>query len=403
MSGLRLQKRGKTWRYSFDGAKINGKRQFISKSGFRTKREAIIAGTEALEAYNRAGLVFNPVDISFADYLDFWMNTYAQVNCKPITVANYEKKIRLHIKPALGKYRLASLNPAVIQKLIDDKFNQGYSRNTLATIKGILTGSLSYAVHPLEYIKASPAVYVKLPSTRAIPQTPTRTAPHTVLSREQMSALFQRFPEGTSSHLPLMIGYKCGLRIAEAFALTWDSIDLEHMRITIDKQVQWCERDRKTGQRGHWYFTTPKYNSIRTIGIPSDLAHLLQRERFRQLQASTDYGSLYINNYIDGQNILNTEGRGRKLDLVMVRMDGSYIISRNMQHVSQVARNELGMDQFDYHSLRHTHATMLAESGASPKYVQHRLGHKNIQVTMQIYQHLTQQMEEIGDQLLDQL
>jgi len=30
--------------------------------------------------------------------------------------------------------------------------------------------------------------------------------------------------------------------------------------------------------------------------------------------------------------------------------------------------------KFAYHSLRHTHATMLAERGASPKYVQHRLG-----------------------------
>ena len=55
-----------------------------------------------------------------------------------------------------------------------------------------------------------------------------------------------------------------------------------------------------------------------------------------------------------------------------------------MQHVSHIARTELGFDKFDYHSLRHTHATMLAEKGASPKYVQYRLGHKNIQVTMEM-------------------
>lgn len=66
----------------------------------------------------------------------------------------------------------------------------------------------------------------------------------------------------------------------------------------------------------------------------------------------------------------------------MVRPDASYINSRNMQHVSHIARHELGIPKFDYHSLRHTHATMLAEKGASPKYVQYRLGHKNIQVTM---------------------
>ena len=81
----------------------------------------------------------------------------------------------------------------------------------------------------------------------------------------------------------------------------------------------------------------------------------------------------------------------------------SYINSRNMQYVSWVATRELGFEKFDYHSLRHTHATMLAELGASPKYVQHRLGHKNIQVTMNIYQHLTDKMSEEGAKLLDTL
>ena len=46
---------------------------------------------------------------------------------------------------------------------------------------------------------------------------------------------------------------------------------------------------------------------------------------------------------------------------------------------------------------------MLLEAGASPKYVQERLGHKNIQVTMQIYQHLTEGMNKQGDDILNQL
>lgn len=40
-----------------------------------------------------------------------------------------------------------------------------YSRNTLAVLKGILTGCLSYAVQPLGYLKHSPALYLKLPSS----------------------------------------------------------------------------------------------------------------------------------------------------------------------------------------------------------------------------------------------
>lgn len=401
MGELRLRKRGTKWEYSFEGARIGGKRQYISKTGFRTKADAIAFGTKAMDEYNRAGIIFNPKDISFSDYLDLWVEQYCRVNCKQITIENYQKKIRLYIKPALGKYKLASLTPLVIQKFIDDMFNNGYSRNTLAVIKGILTGSLSYAVQPLCYIQNNPSLYVKLPSMRAESAVRTRTAPHVVVTSEQMKMVLNRFPEGTSSHIPLLIGYKCGLRLGEAFALTWDCIDFGNKTLTVDKQVQWRERNRNTGESGYWYLSSPKYNSVRTIEISSDLIEVLKREKEKQDKAVHLYKELYVKNYVDDKKILNTDGRGKRIHFVMVRIDGTYIISRNMQYVSNVARHELNLPKFDYHSLRHTHATMLAEMGASPKYVQQRLGHKNIQITMQIYQHLTQKISTEGAKLLE--
>lgn len=401
MSELRLRKRGSRWEYSFEAARVNNRRQSISKGGFRTKAEASAAGAKAMNEYNHAGMVFTPSEISVADYLDFWMEEYCRNNCKPTTITNYEKKIRLHIKPALGKYRLAALTPEAIQKLINDKFNAGYSRNTLAVLKGVLTGSLSYAVQPLKYIQINPAQYVDLPSTRAIPAQKARSSPHVYLSREQMACIFARFPEGSSAYLPILIGYKCGLRIAEAFGLTWDCIDFRMRTLTVRQQILWHDRDRKSGQHGYWYFSAPKYDSIRTIELSQDVIAVLERERNRQMESQSRYGDLYIHQYRDENGLLNTEGRGQAVRLVMVREDGSYINSHIMQHVSRVAIHSLGFEKFDYHSLRHTHATILAEKGASPKYVQHRLGHKNIQVTMQVYQHLTEKMSEEGAQFLE--
>ena len=401
MSELRLRKRGTRWEYSFEAARVNHKRQSISKGGFRTKAEASAAGVKAMHEYNHSGMVFTPSEISVADYLDFWMKVYCQNNCKPMTITNYEKKIQLHIKPAIGRYRLASLTPEVIQKLINDKFNAGYSRNTLAVLKGILTGSLSYAVQPLKYIQVNPAQYVDLPSTRAVPAQKARSSPHVYLSPEQMKKIFERFPEGTSSYLPILIGYKCGLRISETFGLTWDCIDFNKKVLTVRQQVLWHDRDRENGTSGYWYFSAPKYDSTRTIELSRDVISALKTERNRQADCQSLYGDLYIHHYRDEQGRVNTNGDGEEVDFIMIRTDGSYINSHNMQHVSQVAKRELGFEKFDYHSLRHTHATMLAEKGASPKYVQHRLGHKNIQVTMQIYQHLTEKMAEEGAQLLE--
>ena len=403
MSELRLRRRGPYWQYSFEGARIDGKRQTISKSGFRTKTEASAAGAQAMSEYNRAGAVFKPSEISVSDYLDFWMKEYCQNNCKPSTISNYDKKIRLHIKPAIGKYRLAALSPETLQKLINDKFNQGYSRNTLMVLKGILTGSLSYAVQPLKYIPFSPAEYIDLPSTRATPKVKTRSAPHVYLPTEQMEKISQRFPEGSSSYLPLLIGYKCGLRIAEAFALEWQDIDLAAKKLTVRQQILWQEKNATTGAPAYWYFTMPKYDSIRTIELSQDVVSALEREKARQEQNRIIYDDFYVHWFRDNSGHLNSVGDGHEINLVMVRPDSSYINSRNMQHVSHIARHELGIPKFDYHSLRHTHATMLAEKGASPKYVQYRLGHKNIQVTMQIYQHLTDKMSEEGARLLDLL
>lgn len=65
--------------------------------------------------------------------------------------------------------------------------------------------------------------------------------------------------------------------------------------------------------------------------------------------------------------------------------------------------NAIGYKSFDFHSLRYTHTTMPLENGADIKDVQHRLGHKNIQVTLQIYAHITEKMQNRTIDILNQL
>lgn len=51
MRKINVRKRGKVYEYFFEGAKENNKRTRISKSGFRTKNEAYLAGMKAYDEY----------------------------------------------------------------------------------------------------------------------------------------------------------------------------------------------------------------------------------------------------------------------------------------------------------------------------------------------------------------
>ena len=77
-----VRKRGKTWSYYFDLGKVGGKRTKKEKSGFRTRKEAEQALAAAITEYNNAGTIFEPTEITVADYLQQWFDLYCIPNLK---------------------------------------------------------------------------------------------------------------------------------------------------------------------------------------------------------------------------------------------------------------------------------------------------------------------------------
>ncbi len=395
MAKLLLSKIGKTWQYKFEAAKINGKRQRINKSGFKTKSEASRAGTLAMSEYYQSGLNFTPVEMSFSDFLDDWIESYCKMNLKITTIANYRKRIEKHIKPALGIYKLQYISPSILQKFINDKAKENYSRNTLSVLKGVLSGSLNYAVSQ-GLIRCNPMSNVRLPSLRS-ESIHSRTSPHVYISPDKIKEIFERFPEGASTHIPMMTGYKGGLRIGEAFALIWDDIHFQTNTICVNRQIQWNAADKA------WYLSTPKYNSYREIDMDPDYMKLLWAENEKQKRAREYYGERYVVYYEDKDRKLNTQCNGKEICLVCIREDGTYITPRTMQHTSSIIQHQIGFSDFTYHSFRHTHATLLAENRAPLNYLRQRLGHQNLQVTMKYYMHLTEIMSDEGKKILNGL
>lgn len=74
-----------------------------------------------------------------------------------------------------------------------------------------------------------------------------------------------------------------------------------------------------------------------------------------------------------------------------------------MQHVGRVTHLDFGIKGYDFHSLRHTHSTNLFQSEANYKYKQGRLGHKNIEVMLNMYTHVTEKIRLEQREILNKI
>lgn len=401
------------WEYRFEAAKIDGKRKHISKAGFKTKKEAEVAGTKAMAEYNNSGMKFEPSDISFADYLDYWFENYVKMSCKYNTQVAYTKIIEGHLKPALGMYKLRSLTPITIQDYVNKKFTSGLKKNTLKNIVTVITGSLKYAVVPAQLLQSSPAAYIQYPKV----QSERAEVNRTVISVEDFNKILERFEVGNPFRYSLLIGFYTGLRIGEVYALTWDDIDLKEKTLDVSKIVykrnygfeprKTMDKKGKKEDKSAWYFGDTKTPaSKRNIKIGESLVRELREYRKIQLENQMAYGEYYT-------QIFKKEEKDEKgniiyrlievensvpvalpqANLIMRKENGQYSTIDSFKYASRVIHYDLGI-VFNFHSLRHTHATMLIEAGVSPKAVQARLGHDKIETTLQTYTHNTEIMEQ---------
>lgn len=425
MSEVTARKRpeSNTWEYRFELARINGKRQQKSKGGFKTKKDALKAGLEAQRQYENGDEYISASEMSVADLFDKWLNEWAKTTLKEVTTTGYEKRIRLYIKPVLGMYKTKSITRSMLQELITDLADKGYSKNTVSSVKGILTSCFDWA-ELNKIIAHSPASRLKMPRNT---ETKQRTDNHIYLQSDIVKRIFDRFPEGSVAYIPMMLAYHCGLRLGETYALVWEDINFEKRTLSINRQVQWYQDKSRTQKEktlengtskkgnGYWYFSAPKYNSFRTIFLDDEIYELLLKEKKRQDKAAEYYNEHYVRYYaeesltslIETHDVLfrvpiSTEKEQNEIHFIIRRESGEYITPRTMQHTSRVIHTQLDCPDFDFHSFRHTHATMLLENGAPMVYIQNRLGHVKIETTERIYtNHLTNTFVTVGNQVLN--
>lgn len=176
------------------------------------------------------------------------------------------------------------------------------------------------------------------------------------------------------------------------------------------------EQKGKKELQSSWYFgTTKTVTSNRTVKFGETLYRALKAEKVRQAKNEMKYGEYYIIHVIKIEK--DEKGNDMKrivpiqkcinsplprVRMVCIAENGQYTSTDSFKFCSRVIHKELLL-AFDYHSLRHTHATLLIENGADVKDVQTRLGHTNIETTLQTYVHDTEKMVERSVDLFEQV
>jgi integrase len=280
----------------------------------------------------------------------------------------------------------------------------------LKNILKVCKGAFGYASYTAKLIPYNIAEPVKLPKFEP------KEAKHSILSKEQMEAILERFSNSPYQYYTMLIGYYTGMRIGEVYGLTWDDVDLENRIIHVRQQCKSKDKDALTGRKpqkgmalNRWYLGALKNNSsYRSIKIGEELTTALLAYKALQEQAEEDYGEFYVKHYLKEEKLANGRTEHRiisqtdesglcpypRVRLVCVKENGEFRGTVPMKYVGKVVRTEMGFEDFHFHMLRHTHATVLVSSTdeLQIKDISERLGHASIKTTMDTYVTNTDEM-----------
>ncbi|ANK59637.1 site-specific integrase [Loigolactobacillus backii] len=379
-----VRKRGDKWYYSFEAAPVDGQRKRIERVGGNSEKEANDALRKAIDNYERAGMENRLTKLSVSDFFDYWYNHYVMRNLKLNTQNNYKNIIQKYIKPELGKYRLRTIGPDNLQEFIDKvsltvdkKTKRPLAKHSVEIIFTVLKGAFKRAVYPYQFIKDNPMNYVDMPKYKVTPTNAREKLK--IITLEQYHKILDITPFSDPFHMPLVISFNTGLRRGEVCALQWDKVNLEEGTITVElNMVQTA--------KGAYILDTPKTPaSYRTIMIGKTLIDELKTKHKHQLENRVSYGRLYYES-----------------NFVCTKENGQPVTPNSIKYKAEHISNKLGFP-FNFHSLRHTHATMLLENGAKPKEIQERLGHSRISTTLDTYSHVTRKMKQNTANIMEKI
>lgn len=333
-----FDKQSKTWYCKFYYTDYTGTRKQKKKRGFKLQREA--KEWEHIFLLQKQG---RP-DMGFSSLYSLYMEDMTH-RLRQSTLSSKAHLFRTKILPYFEKLPVNEIQASNIRQWQNKMTSyrtpdgKGYSQTYLKAMNNQLSAIFNYAVK-----------YYCLPSN------PCHTAGS--IGRKKASemdfwtqneffAFWKSLPEHSELSLVFSLLYYSGMRIGELLALETKDFHPATGVISITKTLR--------RYKGENIVTPPKTpKGVREIRLPEFLVKNLKK-------------------YVFGRDISER-----------IFSCSRHTIDRAMQKHCFLS----GVKKIRIHDLRHSNASLLIEMGISPVLIAERLGHENVETTLNTYSHL---------------
>ncbi|WP_210471676.1 tyrosine-type recombinase/integrase [Sporosarcina sp. 6E9] len=369
-----FHQRGKVWAYSVHNKDylVNQLKKKITKSGFRTKKEAQLAANK-IETALAEGTLLKESNITFETFANEWVKYYAtQVKISSVRARSIAMK---HLISAWGHIPLKQITKHMYQSHINE-LNKKYSHNYIDSIHTTGNMIFKHAIRQ-DLIHANPTVGFVMPKKQVtVEDIEDEDIQKKFLELDELETFLTITKEYglDMDFLSFTTLAYTGMRLGEMIALKWSDLDFSKKTIRITK-TYYNPSNKKTS----YELLTPKTKkSVRTIKIDNRLIALFKAHRREQMELKMKQRLVY-----DDQNFIFAESTGQPRVLKQVALRLQRLMKRmdTDKHITA-------------HGFRHTHTSLLIEAGAGVKEIQERLGHGDVNTTMNIYAHMTKNVEE---------
>lgn len=339
----------KSWSVRFRYIQEDGKEVQKRISGKQTKKEAQEAYLEFISSNKKYCKTEDIVrTLTFAQLYEEYKK-FTQNRIKQSSYYDFCSKCNIHILPYFNNYKIIDITPKIILEWQNSK--NGYSYKYKTGLRMYLSSILGYAekyygiANKVRQVDNFRNVELKKEMLFWTPEEFNSFI--ACVDQEVYKTFFYAL-------------YYTGARKGEILATNWQDWNLQTNTLRINKTVT------KKVYGASWIITVPKnQTSIRTITLPSNLVEIIKEYK-----------------------------KGRE-DYDFVFAEDKPLADSSIGRVQLEACEKSGVKKIRLHDFRHSHASLLLSQGASIVAVAKRLGHSNIEQTLNTYAHMMPNEDEI--------